>query len=760
MLFSWFAFIGGATARAQNILNRYAAITDICGTILILKEQPGFSVGDSVLMIQMQGATIKTGIQSTSFGDIMHYGSAGRYQFNRIAKIENKKIWLAYTPRQDFDIAGNIQLIDVPYLGNPTIGNLGCLPWDGSKGGVLVFAAGTLTLSGDIDVSGRGFRGGVVFLGGSSGQGNILDYFLEEDDWDLAGQKGESIHILQSSYTRAAGKVANGGGGGNVHNSGGGGGGNAGKGGDGGYYTSRPGLGGLGGEKLGFLEGRVFMGGGGGAGQDNNSHGASGANGGGIIIILASEINCNGHKIKANGDNAPPPGVVNGDSENDHDGGGGGGGGGSVLIQLAHGQSSNLNIEAKGGEGTTMRRNHGSGGGGGGGLIRISKRPNVLIWDVSGGFAGDNTSPNNNKATNGALGFRFIDASFSVPQATSSEPPLFFSQRFPIAECDGSATIKTEVKGGRGTISYRLVANGQTLLTNATGDFSGLKAGNYTVVAEDDCAVVQTNIVAVTYPSLSVGQFKAQPLRCDSLGSLLAVINGGKPQLRYQINAQGWQSSGLFEHLYPGDYLFEVEDARKCMLKQAFSIADSSAPLGVTILPDIPVIDMLKGDTLVLSAQTDASYKVLAKYAWDFGFGLSSRTDSTPVYRLNESQALQLTMRDQYGCEGTDEVYVRVRQDTIYLPNVLQVPSTNAENGLFVPQMGGGSAKILDFYVYNRWGNIVFQRKDFEAGDTAFAWDGTRNGTLLNPGVYVYFVRVQFRDGRVLLYRGDVALIR
>ena len=64
--------------------------------------------------------------------------------------------------------------------------------------------------------------------------------------------------------------------------------------------------------------------------------------------------------------------------------------------------------------------------------------------------------------------------------------------------------------------------------------------------------------------------------------------------------------------------------------------------------------------------------------------------------------------------------------------------------------------------VYNRWGELMYERKDFLPvfGDLGEGWDGRFRGDYVNPGVYIYVAEVTFLDGRVLLYRGDVTVVR
>jgi hypothetical protein len=224
-------------------------------------------------------------------------------------------------------------------------------------------------------------------------------------------EKGESIHVKQSWYNRGRGKIANAGGGGNMHNGGGGGGSNYGSGGIGGRGLSNGGsttntngqdlAQGIGGAALSsHYPSKIFLGGGGGSGQGNNLVAIPGANGGGIVIIKATTLqNPSGNKIMANGEDnyRVAPGVGG------HDGAGGGGGGGVVLLNITT-YSNTVTVEAKGGKGADNLfvpgggaddDCYGPGGGGGGGAIQFSQgsTPGGVTTAIAGGVAGVQVNP-------------------------------------------------------------------------------------------------------------------------------------------------------------------------------------------------------------------------------------------------------------------------------------------------------------------------------------------------------------------------------
>lgn len=377
----------------SGIINNYASVTGATGSSIVVGTTAGFAVGDQILIIQMQGASVVT-LNNITFGNITSYGGAGTYEFKNITAISGLSITVNSPLTNTYDVVnGATQIVRVPVMCQPTVtSTLNCTPWNGTTGGVLALEAGTLTLNSDLNVNAAGFRGGnfasssfCCSIGNFAGPFNIN-----------GGKKGESISKYIVGQDGMKGKQANGGGGSNCGNSGGGGGGNAGAGGIGGnQYNGCGGFDerGLGGLNLTTAPTSLFMGGGGGGGfRDNGNIATNGGNGGGIIFIKANQIIGNNRLVSANGGSVTI--IANGE------GAGGGGGGGSIFI-ACNNYVGNLNVTTNGGNGgsnfnTIFANNcHGPGGGGGGGLYAFSSPalPIGITYQTFGGAAGTVNNP-------------------------------------------------------------------------------------------------------------------------------------------------------------------------------------------------------------------------------------------------------------------------------------------------------------------------------------------------------------------------------
>lgn len=67
----------------------------------------------------------------------------------------------------------------------------------------------------------------------------------------------------------------------------------------------------------------------------------------------------------------------------------------------------------------------------------------------------------------------------------------------------------------------------------------------------------------------------------------------------------------------------------------------------------------------------------------------------------------------------------------------------------------GKDVKEFVFYVFDRWGNIMFQ-----SSSKNLKWDGTFEGKPCNSGVYAYMADAVFTNGVKKVYSGNITLIR
>ena len=112
------------------------------------------------------------------------------------------------------------------------------------------------------------------------------------------------------------------------------------------------------------------------------------------------------------------------------------------------------------------------------------------------------------------------------------------------------------------------------------------------------------------------------------------------------------------------------------------------------------------------------------------------------------------------GCTASDMVTVTVLCNgaNVFIPNTFS-PNGDGSNEMFFPR-GTGLFTIKSAKIFNRWGELVFESNNMKPNDAFGGWNGTYKGKQLPSDVFVYVMEIICDNNEVLVYKGDVALIR
>ena len=109
---------------------------------------------------------------------------------------------------------------------------------------------------------------------------------------------------------------------------------------------------------------------------------------------------------------------------------------------------------------------------------------------------------------------------------------------------------------------------------------------------------------------------------------------------------------------------------------------------------------------------------------------------------------------------ATDSLRVTVtKKRPIYPPNAIG-PDKNSPNDRFTIYGSPGADLIEELLIFDRWGTLLFENKNFALNDPDLGWDGSFRGKYVDSGVYAFFARIHFIDGQSLIYKGDITVIR
>ena len=88
----------------------------------------------------------------------------------------------------------------------------------------------------------------------------------------------------------------------------------------------------------------------------------------------------------------------------------------------------------------------------------------------------------------------------------------------------------------------------------------------------------------------------------------------------------------------------------------------------------------------------------------------------------------------------------------VFVPNAFS-PNNDGENDVLYVR--GHPIKSIEFRVFNRWGEMVFESRDISIG-----WDGTYKGKLVNPDVFDYYLNVECVGDEHKQLQGNVTVLR
>ena len=133
---------------------------------------------------------------------------------------------------------------------------------------------------------------------------------------------------------------------------------------------------------------------------------------------------------------------------------------------------------------------------------------------------------------------------------------------------------------------------------------------------------------------------------------------------------------------------------------------------------------------------------------------------SAPLATIKNDICYSVKAINIYGCYGRDTICVKVfcENTQVFIPNAF-TPNGDGFNDILMVR-GKGIAKVKSFRIFNRWGEIVFERNDFPPNDPHFGWDGRIKGIVGEPAVYVYTAEAVCENGSVFFYKGNTTILK
>ncbi len=344
------------------------------------------------------------------------------------------------------------------------------------------------------------------------------------------------------------------------------------------------------------------------------------------------------------------------------------------------------------------------------------------------------------------------------------EPPIADAGSDQVLDCYNNDVIL----GGTNTsvssiISHRWTYEDGTILPESTSPETVINTPGtyYLEVFNNDNGCSATDLVKVieeTNVPQDINATTQNPLcngYTDGALSIDSIIGGVEPYL-YAVNGSSYSTERQFSNLPAGTYDIAIQDLNGCELTQSFTI-NEPPPLVLELGPDV---NIELGEEAPLRAQVYLPIADIASFEWTTAIAtLSCDTCFAPVAIPTENTIYQATVFDINGCTTTDNVMVYVNSDhDAFIPNIFS-PNNDGKNDYFKIEVSNQAVLIKTLQIYSRNGALVYQNNNFDPFKTR-GWNGLFNGKVLNPGVFVYYTEVEYLDGAVEVFKGDVTLVR
>ena len=124
------------------------------------------------------------------------------------------------------------------------------------------------------------------------------------------------------------------------------------------------------------------------------------------------------------------------------------------------------------------------------------------------------------------------------------------------------------------------------------------------------------------------------------------------------------------------------------------------------------------------------------------------------------SQRYDIKATSDSGCISKDDVtiFVDCKYANLLMPSAF-TPNRDGLNDIYYP-LTRGIKSIKRFAIYNRYGQQVFEAKNFVPNDKSFGWDGKINGIDQSAGTYIYMLETICDVGETIFKKDSFLLLR
>ncbi|PWJ53590.1 gliding motility-associated-like protein [Dyadobacter jejuensis] len=246
-----------------------------------------------------------------------------------------------------------------------------------------------------------------------------------------------------------------------------------------------------------------------------------------------------------------------------------------------------------------------------------------------------------------------------------------------------------------------------------------------------------------------------QPDRCDSLVTTELTVT---PLSRYTQELYICEGESIVvgnsTYKKSGTYINRLSRPNQC---------DSIVTTHLTVIylkVAIPTSEqILFGDDLHVKPQiiSNDTYTSL----WSPNDGLNCYNCDSVLISPTASNTYTLLVQSKLSsCTATAAINIEVvPMCQLFTPDIF-TPNQDSVNEIFFPIGGSCIRQILQFTIYNRWGEVIYVARNFPPSEASFGWTGHVKGKPASPGTYNYRIEFEYINTLRQLKSGDFLLVR
>lgn len=326
-----------------------------------------------------------------------------------------------------------------------------------------------------------------------------------------------------------------------------------------------------------------------------------------------------------------------------------------------------------------------------------------------------------------------------------------------VSVCDGDPVTLT-ASGADTYVWVPNITNGQPFVPAATEI--------YTVIGMDVNGCINSDDVLVTVEPLPEVSFTADTTQgCEGLTVTFTNTTPGVFADCFWTFGNGATAAGC------GSVTVTFNDAglfdATLTTVSASGCTNSVTYTDYIYIEDNPIASFSPSSSVVSVFDSEVAFNNTSSgavnYDWDFGDGSAGSTQENPVHQFPSEEAggytVWLIAYSPLGCPDSTLRTITINEELIfYIPNTVTPDNDDFNQNWQVVFSSGYDPYDFNLYVYNRWGELIWESHDASVG-----WDATYgiNGREVQDGTYTW--KIDFKtivnDERVQVI-GHVNVLR